>query len=515
MNSIVSSLALLGLALSAPCCKDDAPFGTPDFDPWAGKPNIIFIVIDTARADRFSYAGCERRTTPCIDELAADSVVFRRAHSVAPWTLPAHMSMFTGQLPGEHGATWAAFSDPPDMTLPEILCRSLKPKEPDRMLARCLKKAGYTTIGISQNPWITEIRGFAEGFDHFAEAWRWLPKATQFNKILPDELKITSRVNIGAAKRSLTLFKKHFAGRDVQEPFFVFFNFIDPHFPYLPPPDFSFRFGGSPKVIPQMYDTKPGWVELGLVSGERWIKPASLLPLYDAEVSYVDFYIGKLIEWLREEGFYEDSMIVLTSDHGEHLGEGGRFSHALSVEEELLQVPLIIKYPGGAGAGTVVDNPLVSNLDIYQTVLSAAHEGRTPAVSRSASQDLSRMDSFNRKALIAEYYYSEAYLQQLLNQNPAFDVESHRLVRRAVYTVGEKYTFIDGDIDKVEPLGDKAPPRDDDLVRNATLRQIRAYIQSVESQSLPQGEGAEQDPELIQALESLGYVGSNPDGKSR
>jgi arylsulfatase A-like enzyme len=135
-------------------------------------PGVVFIVLDTARGDRMSFNGYDRITTPNLERLARDSVTYTRAHSVAPWTLPSHMSMFTGLLPSEHGATWRAFSEPEDMQLKDILSRSFALADPSQLLTVQLKQRGYRTAAFSSNAWVAPRTGFGEGFDAFYEMWQ-------------------------------------------------------------------------------------------------------------------------------------------------------------------------------------------------------------------------------------------------------------------------------------------------------------------------------------------------------
>jgi len=160
MTKVSIRILLVAFAISAALLF--AYFGT-----LASKTNIILIVIDTARADRFSSYGYHLKTTPNIDRFAQDAVLFSNAHSVAPWTLPAHMSMFTGLLPGQHGATWKLLNkswEPADYLF--------RPGDQERILTNRLNKAGYVTWGFSSNPWVGARQGFSLGFDLFVEPWR-------------------------------------------------------------------------------------------------------------------------------------------------------------------------------------------------------------------------------------------------------------------------------------------------------------------------------------------------------
>src|SRR6185436_640739 len=148
--------------------------------------------------------------------------------------------------------------------------------------------------------------------------------------------------------------------------------------------------------------------ELGMISGLPLFSSAQIVPLYDADLAAADHAVVELVRALESAGLFEDTLILLTSDHGELLGENGRFSHQLYVDEPLMHVPLILKLPQGRRAGTVVDAPLVSNLDVYATVLGAAGvEGEL-----SDSHDLDGESAGARELLIGEYEPSRAYLRQ-------------------------------------------------------------------------------------------------------
>jgi len=449
----------------------------------------VFIVLDTARADRFSYAGWPHETTPNIDALTADAVVYSGAHSVAPWTLPSHMSMFTGLFPGQHGATWNRFDGLGSMKA--LMNQSLRPADPERMLGRRLKDAGYTTVGVSHNPWISERTGFDEGFDALHAAWR------------------ESAGGAGTrAERCLALFEQHLGEHGpLGRPAFLFFNFTDPHYPYELPDGGAARFGGDEALHADWFaDGATGRPrEIDILSGATEVDVAAFGPFYDSALHTADVVVGRLIDWLKAEGRYEGALIVITSDHGEHLGEQGRFSHQLSVEEELLRVPLVIKYPGGAGAGSVEPEALVSPLDLYATLLSAAgDESWRP---HSMARDLADMERFDRRRLVAEYYPSSSYLEVLRRSNPAFDVQEHDTVRRAVYEGGHKYVFRDLVLESIDGVPVGAGGAEPDASAQNVTRFLADYVRSVRETVGPQAQGNTDDPELLRALEALGYIG--------
>ncbi len=493
------------------CGPDDTPYSIPAAPTAATKPNVILIVIDTARADHFSAYGYDRPTTPNIDAFARDSVLFRNAHSVAPWTLPAHMSMFTGLLPGQHGATWEAFSKPAEMSVREMVSRRFQPGDPDRMLTSRLKATGYRTWGISTNPWISPRTGFGVGFDTFMEVWRQFPDYAQFYAGLPSGLKIDASFDRTSTGMSIVLFKHKVITNLSKEPFFAFFNFTDTHYPYTPPDDFVYKFGGNPDVFARISRQPGEFTELALLAGFQPFDLKELIPFYDAELNYVDFMIGNLIDWLRARNLYDETLIIITSDHGEHLGENGRFSHQLSIEQELLSVPLIIKYPDSANADIVIDNPLVSNIDIYQTIIAAVGDLTKRAQYDSFSVDLTRLITqgvINRRQLFSELYFSDAYLRQIKLQYAPFDESLHKVVRRAMYVDGYKIMFENLNQISIEPLGKQVNraniPPDPAAIQTA----FHAHIKSIDGLGLQHLEQTIKDPELIDRLESLGYLDS-------
>lgn len=466
------------------------------------KPNIVLLVIDTARADHFSCYGYGKRTTPNVDALAARGVLFRHARSVAPWTLPAHMSMFTGLPPRDHGATWAAFSEPETAALRELVGRSFTPREPERMLAARLRAEGYRTYGFSPNPWIARNKGFAEGFDAFFELWRAEEREAALGRPAANDFEQSaSGAAVGGAKRML-------AEHPRAAPFFLFVNFLDPHFPYEPPAPFRERFGGTEETVQalQLRGTKN---ELGMIAGVSPFSSADLVPLYDAELAAADDALGELVRWLESTGLFDDTLVVLTSDHGELLGERGRFSHQLYVDEPLMHVPLILKLPGGGRAGTVVDTPLVSNLDVYATVLAAA--GAKNSAPGGLSRDLTSESPTARSLLVGEYAPSRAYLRQLQAVNAAFDLEAHLRARFVVYT-SEFRTELAGlqALETSPLLGALANSADEARLAEASRAAelaLEAYLADKdETRSVDVG-GASADAETNSQLEALGYVG--------
>jgi len=248
---------------------------------------IIVISIDTLRADHLPAYGYRGVPTPAIDALAADGVLFERAYSHTPQTLPAHAAILTGRLPSETGVR-----DDVGFTV----------KAGERLLAQMLRDRGYTTAGVVSSFVLRKDTGIAQGFDFFdadIPAGRGGIRAGQVKRDGAVSEAIAERwfESIGSARA------------------FVFLHLDEPHAPYLPPERFS------------------------------------EYPPYDAEIAYSDAIVGRFIRYLKSHQLYDRSTIVLLSDHGEGLRDHGEQEHGVLLHEEAIHVPLVIKQEGNAGAG--------------------------------------------------------------------------------------------------------------------------------------------------------------------
>ncbi len=309
------------------------------------KPNIAVLVLDTLRARNVSCYGYERETTPHIDRLAGDGIRYRNAYTVAPWTLPAHASLFTGRYPSEHGAD--ADTTYLDDTYP--------------VLAEELSAEGYSTVGVSNNLWLSPSFGTTRGFDRFELMWQYFDTEDIAAPLTGHSLASTLRVigNVFGGnpfKRAVNLFYGYFyqKSRDRaektndrildavgEEPFFLFANYMEPHLPYRPPrqdaeqflpDDVSYR---EAMRIPQ----EPWDYVFGDEEMDDRIEV--LEALYDAAVAYLDRKIGELVDRLEERSD-RPLVVVVLSDHGENIGDHGLMSHQFSLENTVLKIPLVV-----------------------------------------------------------------------------------------------------------------------------------------------------------------------------
>ncbi len=245
------------------------------------RPNVLLIIIDTARGDRFPFGGYARPTAPNLEVVAREGAVYTQAYSPAPWTVPAHASLFTGQYPSLHRTD----------------CGSLRLPDQAITLAETLRDAGYRTVGYTANPWLGREYNFQQG--RFLE-WR-----------------------AGNADA-------------LRQPFFLFINYFEPHLPYHPPEPERSRFlrqGVAPERIQRLS-------HLGHPDEMRYIVGLSdltdddlaiLNDLYDGEIAYADRRAGEVLDLLRRQGLLDRTIVAVAGDHGENIGDHHMMDHKLSV----------------------------------------------------------------------------------------------------------------------------------------------------------------------------------------
>lgn len=329
--SALLALALAGgLAGGAHSAPPWAP-PAPDAPDVVTRPHVILIVVDAVRADHTSAYGYGRATTPNLDALLAEAgVTFADATSGSAWTYPSNAAMHTGQAPSDLGVDWndAESALPPTATL----------------LAEHLHAAGYYAAGFNTAKFAGAAFGFDRGFDHFTETLGTGAthlRAEELNAIATDWL-----VNTWTPTLSGT------------QPLFLYLYYFDPHTWYIPPPPYDTRYDAAytGTLTPEVYQDGVD-VAAGVVSPTaRDIE--HLVALYDGEIAYWDHHLGAMLGTLDGLGLLEDSLVVLTSDHGQTFGEHGTWTHRHSLYEEVLRVPLLMRQTGTLSAGLVVTTPV-------------------------------------------------------------------------------------------------------------------------------------------------------------
>ncbi len=413
------------------------------------RPNIVLIVIDTLRADHLPFYGYAHSTAPFLSELAQEGIVFDRAYSTSSWTAPATASLFTSLYPFQHGvitgmvATRRALELDPTITLNAISDEAVT-------IPEIMQRAGYRTFGVADNLNICAAEGFDQGFDAFHS----------------DNDRGAAAVNAQVEDWKEEILEP-------ESPYFLYLHYMDPHKPYTPQRPWSARLGatGTPEIS-----------------------------AYDSEIRHVDEHIRMLFEML---GWSEDSIVVVTADHGEEFGDHGDFRHGNNLYNETLQVPLLV-YPAsafGRESGRVSEP--VSLIDLLPTlreisgVRPAGHEeGRSLlGVLRGESRSLA-----DRKELFA-------YLQRTRLDSR----KGEELVVRAVIAGSQKYILtIPGAREELYDVVDDPHETKDLLLghpdRGAELRmRFEAFEQA--SHRLPRvSKQIQLDESQLEKLRSLGYV---------
>jgi len=306
-------------------------------------PHILMIGIDTWRGDHLGCTGNDWIRTPHLDALAADGIVFSRCHSTAPWTLPSFASIFTGLLPNRHGAVGGAYQ---------------KLGDDHHTLTEYLDVMGYRTSGFVSINYLSQPFGMGQGFNQEAPPG------------LDGSLDRASRITWLSLEALRT--------QDLTLPTFLFLHYFDVHAPYEPPLPFS-------RMYYQGDELAPGSRVLDMVRSEQnraanrdsemydWLGDVTdrdfPIKEYAAGVSYVDDHVGQLVAFLKAKDLYRDMLIIVVSDHGEHLGEHDLWFTHSEPWQECIHVPLIMKMPTNVFGGQTIDVP-VSTIDIMPTVMN-------------------------------------------------------------------------------------------------------------------------------------------------
>jgi arylsulfatase A-like enzyme len=359
---IVAALILLTAAALGPALRwREARLASRLPAPAPDAPNIILLILDTVRALNVGAYGYARPTTPHLDSLATRGALFERAYATTSWTLPSHGSLFTGR---------EAYELSTDVFVP------LDTSFPT--LAERLGESGYATAGFVANQrYANSEWGLARGFGTF-EVYPITLAEISLNASLTRRLLTSGKfrrligyhdvVNRKLAKRvNDELFG--WLDRRQDRPFFAFLNYFDAHEPYLPPEPYATRWSDArPASSPHSdFDVRDVALAPRFRRNLSDAEKRRQRDAYDGAISYVDDQIGALLAELSRRGLLENTVLVVTSDHGEHLGEAGRFVHFYDLYSPALHVPLIIVHPGTVPAGTRVAAP-VSLVDLPATL---------------------------------------------------------------------------------------------------------------------------------------------------
>jgi len=411
-------------------------------------PNIVLVTMDTTRADRMGFLGSKRGLTPNLDALAKGSTIFARAYSQAPLTPTSHATILTGTYPQYHQVL--TFRIPFGKDLPYL---------PD-----ILKSKGYSTAAfvgsLALDPNFS-VPGFERGFDTYDAGYNW-------DKYSPKTRYQTTERRAGeVVKRALAWVSKHQQG-----PFFLWVHLYDPHEPYDPPEPYKTRYAKA---------------------------------LYDGEIAYADSALGKFFAQLKASGLYDGALIAVTADHGESLGAHGEDTHGIFVYDETIHVPLLIKLPQEASAGTKVDTQ-VELADIMPTLLQAAGVEVPKPVQGESLLELMKAGSAGEAAATAwrdKGAYSQAdYGHLVFAWSP---VQSLRAGKYLFVQAPRRELYGEGDPKDEHNLAETSP-----AVADTLSSRLEAFRQKTTNTA--ETPKAELDSIRANKLAALGYMASMNEG---
>jgi arylsulfatase A-like enzyme/Tfp pilus assembly protein PilF len=402
--------------------------------------NLLFVTIDTLRADHVGAYGYKNIKTPNLDHLGSKGYLFKRAVSQIPLTLPSHTSIFTGTFPVYHGVrdNGGYFVPPQSLTLAEIL-----------------KQHGYKTAAFVSSFILDSKWGLDQGFDTYYD---------DFDMTKADETSIGDVQRPGGETNAVAL--KWLA--DASSPFFAWVHYYDPHDPYEPPEPFRSEYPERP---------------------------------YDGEIAYTDSLLGQLLRVLESRKLMEKTLIVVTGDHGEGLGQHHELNHALFIYDTTLHVPLIIKTPNGVGEEI---SQTVEHVDVAPTILDLLQIQKPQTLQGRSLIPLMKHQKMNETMAFSESLYAEKHY----GWSPLISVTT------------DKFKFIQAPRPELYNLQDD-PSETKNLYASlpgmAKTLQDRAgeLLQKYSPSSSEQKAAAQIDAESQETLRALGYIGSGPSEKMK
>ena len=432
-------------------------------------PNVVLITIESLRPDHVGCYTGSRPTTPHLDALAGESVVYERAHAVTSWTLASHASLLTGLYPTAHGAV-------------RPLSRL---DEGHATLAERLAAARYECAAVVSGPYLRREHGLHQGFASYDESPAGEAMASSHDDV-------TNEAMLRGIERFL-------AGRDRRRPFCLFAYFWDPHFDYIPPAPYDKLFV-EPHHEP--IDVRDYEAEEPVHAGIRPAQLGYVRSQYEGEIRWTDEHLGRVFDRLREQGLWEDTLVVVTSDHGEEFFEHGKKGHKHSVYEESVHVPLVVKYPGQGPRGR--DDRLVSLVDVLPTVLALTGAGEAHA---TAGRSLLAAPDPERAIFLEllETWYIHA---------PGEPESTENLEWFSVIAGSEKLVFLP-QLPRFELYDLATDPGELRDLAAAQPARVRALMQRLEAwraeqleraKAFESGGQAELGEEALERLRSLGYV---------
>ena len=471
------------------------------------SPNVLWVVFDTMRADRMGVYGYDQPTTPFLDRWAEQALVFDRVVADGMWTIPSHTSMFTGLSVRQHG-------------MGGPITRLDDSRE---TVAEILSKNGYKTALFSNNPLVGPPTNLSQGFettrvpwefvrelrcglDYFCERWGIAPPVSWMD------------TGIGSALTNELVAR--WLDRQSDAPVFVFVNYMEAHLPYLATKNYRRRFL-PPAGVRRSYELRRhAYGEIAdfltfeaNIDGYDRVLPSDrevLKRMYDASVRNLDARVEELIEIFQSRGLLDNTLVVITADHGEHLETHDMWSHHFLLYDDLIHVPMIIRPPGGEEPRRIAT--VVQLSDLYPTVLHAAL-GATEVDTGSDARDLlaiAQSDTCDRIAVAHTFGSRPEYVDRLLQSK---EPRVRHLAFAQTAVVNERFKYMLSRDETQELYDTIVDPGELDNRAQASPRELlrleeylELWCQKTPEYVAPQDDSSVVDPEVMNLLQGLGYV---------
>lgn len=415
--------------------------------------NIILAVIDTARYDMIFEEG---EVPSNMKNICENGTIYTNAFATAPWTLPSHVSIFSGQYASKHGSHSSA--------------KRYNPEAP--CIVEILNESSYDTVAVSNNTWISDEFNFDRGFDQFHKNWQFIQSNNDISKIVRESEGIEKWARLvrylfngdpivnglnalyafrqhhqsddDGAKRTNDWIEKWLSQRNNSDPFFLFINYLEPHLEYRPPQEYAESF--LPNGV--TYEEAMGVEQdaFRFIAGDLTLTDEDfeiLKGLYEGEISYLDYRIGELKSILKQAKEWKDTIFVLVGDHGENIGDHGLMDHQYCLYDTLIHVPLVIH--GKEFNTGNIDDELIQLTDISPTLLDAI--GLEAAEFRSRIQGQSFHPSNKaeqREYIFSEYISPQPSMSALQDRIPDLSEDIYKYDRSLRAIRGKEWKLIRG-----------------------------------------------------------------------
>ncbi|HEY2773568.1 MAG TPA: sulfatase [Candidatus Binatia bacterium] len=475
-----AGLAAMALAAGAavtahPALPPPQPAAAVHAAAGAVHRNVILISLDSLRADHVGAFGYKRDTTPSFDRFTKESVLFTNAIASSSWTLPTHMTMFTGRSQLAHGVVVDTL----------VLPRAVP------TLGEIFHDAGYATAGFVSGPYVNGHYGYDRGMDTYVDLSASIKGADARSAVL------SPAVN----EKGIAWIDQTSSDR----PFFLFLHYFDIHYDYVPPPPYD-----------KMFD--PDYT--GTVDGRRFIERPDINPqmpkrdldhviaLYDGEIRFTDEHVGLVLDHLKQKGLLDNTLVMIVADHGDEFFEHGNKGHHRTVYDEVLHVPFAIRLPGGEHAGEKIETQ-ASTLDVFPTLLDAAGLAPPPEAEGESLIGWIRGEKPRRDAVYSDFYDKRGFNLQVSRRTLQTKTIQH--FNRITHPSKGPFEYYDLARDAGEQHDEARQSRAQiataaELMTGWLNERWRAHRAA---ETLSGGSSSiELDAETKQRLKSLGYVGN-------